>query len=310
MHAPLDPNTVHLLDYYVAFEAILASGRTTRNDLRTHFGLLEELELDDDYCFFAAIARPQEHREHIALVARGMDRLHDRVFGSLDPRRPLRALDVGFGAGGTLRQLATTLPEAELVGININPEQLAVAQRELGDEPRIELVHGDFLNHRFAPEFDLVYLIESAFHMPDKLRVCERIAAALQPGGAAYIVDIFVSEAAARRIGQASVGAPREGIFDYRDLDSWRRMLGNCGLAVTEFDDLTEAVARHIRIRTPRAEARVQLFEPVVAGRPRTDSLLRCLDQAYVGYRRLGRLFDRGVLRYGILRAIKHEVEG
>ncbi|MHC4247677.1 MAG: SAM-dependent methyltransferase, partial [Planctomycetota bacterium] len=202
----------HLIDYYNAIEALLRSGRALVDDRRTHFGLLHPHELPPGYCFFAAIAAPSDNPLAMDQVRLGMDRLHERLFAPLGPGYAGRILDVGFGAGGTVERLAEEHPRARVVGINLNPKQHGIARHSLRRFENVELVLGDFLEHEFEEPFDLIYFIESAFHMADKRRLCQRICRALRPGGRVYVVDIFPAEDDASHGGRGDGGEPKAGI--------------------------------------------------------------------------------------------------
>lgn len=291
--------TTHAIDivaYYEAFEALLGGSRVYTHDHRTHFGTMEADEVGPDYCFLATAARADlAEPGHLTAMRGAMDRLHARAFGELAPRR---ILDVGFGAGGTLCQFAREHPDAELVGVNVNAVQHQIATTLLGGRARLHL--GDFLDMPPERPFDLVTFIESAFHFSDKDALCARITDSLAPGGELVVVDIFTSARTRRPPGRR---AGTSGIFDYLDVDTWTAVLGRHGIEVTGFDETTQGVARHIRMRTPPAEARTRYFEPAAAGRPDADAIVNRLAAAWEGYRRLGALLDRGLLRYGILRA-------
>jgi release factor glutamine methyltransferase len=69
-------------------------------------------------------------------------------------RRPSTVVDVGTGSGCIAVALATHLPEAAILGIDISPAALAVARRNLerhGLDERVQLIVGDLLDHRPEP---------------------------------------------------------------------------------------------------------------------------------------------------------------
>ncbi|MFW5741059.1 MAG: tRNA1(Val) (adenine(37)-N6)-methyltransferase [Myxococcota bacterium] len=76
--------------------------------------------------------------------------------------RPARALDLGCGLGSVLLMLAWRFPGAEFVGIEAQPEHVALARRNVllnGCGSRVRIVAGDMREARRAIEggdFDLV----------------------------------------------------------------------------------------------------------------------------------------------------------
>lgn len=287
-----------LIEYYEAFEALLNEARTI-GEYRTHFGFLETPS--PDYCFFKAICKPREHVEIRREAQSAMDRLHVALFGSLTGE-PTRVLDVGFGCGGTLGRLAQTWPGASIHGINLNPVQFAIAQQQLGGAENVTLHLGDFLTHGFGATFDLVYFIESAFHIADKAALVNRLSGLLAPGGQAFIVDIFYSERLQRRAAKAQT---QEQLFDYRTLDEWQTLLSSRGLAMTSFEDWTLPVSNHTRVNTPEDDFVREMVAPVLPAGPRGLALEQHLVHAYHGYSRLSRLLASNLLHYGILRCTK-----
>lgn len=75
--------------------------------------------------------------------------LVEKVLASLDPRQALVAVDVGIGSGAIAISLAAALPRAQVIGIDIAPQALAVAQKNISRyqlERQISLVQGDLLS--------------------------------------------------------------------------------------------------------------------------------------------------------------------
>jgi SAM-dependent methyltransferase len=80
------------------------------------------------------------------------------VLRYVDADRPLRVLDLGCGTGRGLFHLARVLPRARLVGVDVSPSSIALAERARpvhDPEGRIELVAADYLEYRGGP-FDLI----------------------------------------------------------------------------------------------------------------------------------------------------------
>ncbi len=110
-----------------------------------------------------------------------------------DPDGPYRYCELGSGAGKTLAILAAANPQAEFVGIDINPNHVAAAQAMAAD--------GAVGNARFLvadvagpdmeslPEFDFITMHGLYGWVSDGVRRAIRrfIAAKLRPGGLVYV---------------------------------------------------------------------------------------------------------------------------
>ncbi|MEU6263757.1 class I SAM-dependent DNA methyltransferase [Saccharopolyspora shandongensis] len=92
-------------------------------------------------------------------------------------------LDVACGTGAHLRELAGSF--GEVVGIDLAPEMLAVAERQ---NPELQLHQGDMRDFRIDRRFDAVTcMFSSAGYLPtaaDLDRAVQNLADHLAPGGA------------------------------------------------------------------------------------------------------------------------------
>lgn len=85
-----------------------------------------------------------------------------------------RALDVGTGTGAGARAIASRLPEAKIVGVDVSPGMLREARRL---SPQLSFVEGDAADLPFdAESFDLV---TNANMIP----FLDEVARVLKPGG-------------------------------------------------------------------------------------------------------------------------------
>jgi len=109
-----------------------------------------------------------------------MDTRHDLIsmMGETVPGKPLRVLDVGCGAGGTLLRLKYLYPDAELYGVERNPEAAEVASRFA----RVSV--GEMETLEFPDQFfDYVFfsgVMEQIRHPEEFLSNFKRV---LKPGG-------------------------------------------------------------------------------------------------------------------------------
>ncbi len=67
----------------------------------------------------------------------------DTAILTVAPDRPIRAIDIGCGAGATSLALATSRPHAQVIGVDLSPELLAVAARRGATLPNVTVREGD-----------------------------------------------------------------------------------------------------------------------------------------------------------------------
>ncbi len=106
-------------------------------------------------------------------------------FAKLDDRIPAKVLDVGCGVGGSARYLAGRYG-VSVLGLTLSPFQAAEGNRRArreGCADQVELRAQDIYNFDAAGEFDLIWSLESAEHMPDKPRLMRHFYEMLRPGG-------------------------------------------------------------------------------------------------------------------------------
>jgi ubiquinone/menaquinone biosynthesis C-methylase UbiE len=123
----------------------------------------------------------------------------------------MRVLDVGCGTGTLLLQLWQTHPEAELVGLDIDPEVLALARKKLeAAQARVQLHCGPLEQAPFEPAtFDRITSSLMMHHLEPAQKV-ELLRAALRllrPGGEIHVLDIAPPHTLAMRLAFAPFNA-------------------------------------------------------------------------------------------------------
>ncbi len=290
----------HIIEYYQAFELLLANQRSLQ-EFRTQFGIMNNEILIDDYCFFKAAFLPEQHPKMSEAMVKSCDELHQALFHS-QPRStiPKNILDVGCGAGGSMYRLSLDWPCSQINGINLNPIQLEVAHSKFNDISKLNFIYGDFLTHPLKENFDLMYFIESAFHIHDKTLMMQRIANHLSQGGEVYFVDILFSDAMKRFSSKKSVN---EEIFHYMPLEDWRTLGEQHGLTLETFEDFSQETANHIRSTMPESEFEEIIIKPLIDGVSDNNAvMIERSWEGYYGYKRLYHLLTKGLMHYGILR--------
>jgi ubiquinone/menaquinone biosynthesis C-methylase UbiE len=134
--------------------------------------------------------------EILDLDAEVLGEYHREVFAWVAGQLPAQArvIDVGTGTGNAALALAGWLPDAEVVGLDVNPEMLGRLQhkaRSLGIADRVRTVQADL--DQPWPEVgpaDLVWAANSLHHMGDPRRAVAETYAALRPGGLLAVTEL------------------------------------------------------------------------------------------------------------------------
>jgi SAM-dependent methyltransferase len=178
---------------------------------------------------------------------------------------PRRILEIGCGIGGVCFRLARRWPTAEVVGVDISPRSIALAQRLFGDE-RVRFVAGTL-----PPEgrYDLVMMMDVYEHIPrdDRAALHAALRAALSERGRLFLafptprhlawlrrnvpeqiqpvdedIDLPVLEACARETGTR--------VLHYREVSVWNvGDYAHAELAREDGWDLTPRPRWHRRLR-------------------------------------------------------------
>lgn len=156
----------------------------------------------------------------------------------LDPLTFSRALDVGCGTGELLRFVAAARPTTSFVGVDADPDVLAIAGKKLeGVEPRVRLMQARAEALPFPDaSFDLVISSMMLHHLDTeaKARALGEWHRVLAPGGALLLVDFGVPR---RRWLKIALWPLRYSIFE-EQADNLRGrvpgMLSETGFAFAE----------------------------------------------------------------------------
>lgn len=226
---------------------------------------------------------------------------------SADADNGVKVLDVGCGVGGTSRYLAKKLPDADVTGITLSPNQVKRAT-ELAVEqnvPNAKFTVMNALEMEFPDNsFDIVWACESGEHMPDKEAYINEMMRVLKPGGK------FVMATWCQR-------DDRDVPFDDRDkrdlrflyeewthpyfisIEKYKEIIDATGLmndvTTEDWNEQTIASWRHsvwVGVYDPRGF----IFKPT--------KYLKCVRDGYC-LERMHRAFDRGLMQYGMFAATK-----
>jgi SAM-dependent methyltransferase len=110
-------------------------------------------------------------------------------------RRSLQVVELGCGHGTWLERLlevaAVENRSLTALGVDITPERIAQARRNLASHSGVELVCADILQYQATGPFDMVYCVEVWQHLSqsDQARLIEAWIERIRPGGVFVILD-------------------------------------------------------------------------------------------------------------------------
>ncbi|MET4897278.1 class I SAM-dependent methyltransferase [Sphingomonadaceae bacterium jetA1] len=164
----------------------------------------------------------------------GMTAQLEALIGNVAPRRAFKAFDIGCGAGSTGLALAAMRPEAEIVGVDLSIDLLAVARERAGEDGRFRFVQGDAVTIAGAEApVDLFVSRHGVMFFDDPVAAFTRFAAAAAPGGA-MVFSCFADMAANgwSRLGGGDTppsASTAPGPFAFADPDRVRDLLARAG---------------------------------------------------------------------------------
>ena len=242
------------------------------------------------------VARVREHYDRLSLLYRLFwgEHLHHGFFENGEsPKRAqirlmerlaeravipagARVLDIGCGLGGSAFWLADEFG-CDVTGMTISPVQARMASRkaaarDLNDRVRFEIRDAN-LWHPNREHFDVVWIMESSEHFPNKPAFFERCAQTLKPGGTLAVCAWLRRDGAMldeerpliAAIAKAMMSASLDTLSDYRQ---W---MSDSGLRVTAEEDITRNVApTWTHCARIGANPMVRLFLPLMDAATRT----------------------------------------
>jgi len=160
------------------------------------------------------------------------------------PTTAFRALDVGCGAGSTSLRLAHARPDATIVGCDLSPSLVQLAQNRLGDCNSVRILLGDaqVVAGGEGP-FDLIFSRHGVMFFDDPVAAFRSLREGTKPGGVLVFscfqdwwANPWASELASAAAGHDLPPPGTEaGGFAFADPDHVRQILEAAGWNNAEF---------------------------------------------------------------------------
>lgn len=160
--------------------------------------------------------------------------------GSMDGKT---ILEVGCGNGLQSIYMASTFQPAKVTGIDLIPENIAIACEQSIDGLPVEFHVDDAqkLQTVSADSVDILVCIESALHYPQKELFFQQVKRVLRPGGKFVIADI-VNKSAGRTY--PSARWKRKMSYFHWTVDQYKSNFDGAGLRLLYEENLTDRVIR------------------------------------------------------------------
>ena len=169
----------------------------------------------------------------------------------LDLRSARRVLDVGCGRGTSSYIMASAFPDVDVTGIDLLPENIAVARTLYNNTPNLTHLAGDALHLEFPEQsFDRVLCLEAAFQFPDRARFLSELKRVVDPRARVVIVDFMWKDDEARRISNEEQSRFVRATWQWDSFDSVREYHQNAqanGFAVEACLDWSSHVTAPLR---------------------------------------------------------------
>ena len=155
-------------------------------------------------------------------------KLVKKAVALLDLPSGRRVLDVGCGRGTSAYVMANAFPHAHVTGIDLLPENSAVARTLYGNIPNLTYLEGDAMNLAFPNRsFDRLLCLEAAFQFPDRRGFLSEISRVVDTGARVVIVDFMWKTDDARDICHDERGRLVRRTWQWESFDSVREYRDN-----------------------------------------------------------------------------------
>lgn len=171
----------------------------------------------------------------------GIQNLHDAQNAFIDkivsqipqPSAEFHGLEVGCGIGGVSIAVLERLRYSRLMGIDISPDQLALAAKNAvarGVDDRLKCLLGDAMSLPIGDNSaDFSLCIESSFHYENKSLFLKEFFRTLKPGGTAVLADITCENNDSVRFRQGN---------HFESVDEYRRLVQKAGFKLLKVENI------------------------------------------------------------------------
>jgi ubiquinone/menaquinone biosynthesis C-methylase UbiE len=158
-----------------------------------------------------------------------------------------KILELGCGKGFNLAYIANVLPKSELVGIDLTPTHVAIAEKKYARLQNLRFRVGDFQSLPFAnDEFDLVFEVEAVCHAQDPQQAFREAHRVLKPGGRMTVFDGFRAAGLLDRPNEIQTAVHlvelTMAVPQFPTLEEWLDLARSVGLVVIRTNDLSDAI--------------------------------------------------------------------
>jgi ubiquinone/menaquinone biosynthesis C-methylase UbiE len=139
--------------------------------------------------------------------ARDAWQLPERVIAALALKRNSVVADIGAGTGYFSVRLATAVPDGRVLAVDIEPAMLEYIKKRAAAAglTNIVPVHASSANPNLPQPVDVVLIVDTYHHLPNRLTYFADLQKSLTPGGRVAVVDFRKD---------SPEGPPREFRFD------------------------------------------------------------------------------------------------
>jgi 2-polyprenyl-3-methyl-5-hydroxy-6-metoxy-1,4-benzoquinol methylase len=156
---------------------------------------------------------------------------------SLLPEAPTRILEVGAGAGATLKWLKTLNPKTETTAVELNPALLD----ELKQNADVVIVGPIDEEISQLKTYDLILLLDVLEHLPDSTTTLRKLSKLLEPGGQVIVslpnlahLSVSIPLLLRRRFNYQDAGILDRTHLKFFVEDTAIKLLNDANLTVTE----------------------------------------------------------------------------
>jgi ubiquinone/menaquinone biosynthesis C-methylase UbiE len=125
-------------------------------------------------------------RAYASQIADGSQALYERLVGELIPRLTdvAKVIDVGCGPGHATELLASRLPHADVLGVDLSEVLIGIAKRKREPRTNLRFEVGNALDmHHPDGAFDAATSFMSIKAWPDRQKGVQKMARVVRPGG-------------------------------------------------------------------------------------------------------------------------------